>query len=181
MGFANKAAYIKGLIKGLELDESTKEGKVLRAMSKLMMEMAVELDDLGQDVDAISEEIEDLDDFLREVLLSGKVDEEEDGGDDEDGEDITGPCYEVDCPNCGETVYVTEADLEEKEAFCTSCGKSFGIELAEEEGDEEPARYEVTCQDCGAVTVLEEDDLVQGDIRCAGCGKLLDLEPGGEE
>ena len=31
-----KAAYLKGLIDGLGIDESTKEGKVIKAMSELL-------------------------------------------------------------------------------------------------------------------------------------------------
>ena len=35
-----KAAYLKGLIDGLGIDENTKEGKVIKAMSELLSEMA---------------------------------------------------------------------------------------------------------------------------------------------
>ena len=34
-----KAAYLKGLIDGLGIDENTKEGKVIKAMSELLSEM----------------------------------------------------------------------------------------------------------------------------------------------
>ena len=39
-----KAAYLKGLIDGLGIDESTKEGKVIKAMSELLSEMAEAVD-----------------------------------------------------------------------------------------------------------------------------------------
>lgn len=181
MELTEKAAYLKGLIEGLGVDDSTKEGKIIRAMSELLGEMAASIreidDDLSQvydDVDALCNEVEDLEADLYD-------DEDED--DDED-DDSTDPCYEVDCPHCGETVYVTEEDLEEGEAFCTSCGKSFEIALAPDDEDEEeteeaaeePARYEVTCPSCGAVTVLDEDTLMEGKAFCSGCGQPLELE-----
>lgn len=33
-----KAAYLKGLVEGLGIDENTKEGKVIKAMSELLCE-----------------------------------------------------------------------------------------------------------------------------------------------
>ena len=182
MQLTEKAAYLKGLIEGLGVDDSTKEGKILRAMSDLLAEMAASIheidDDLSQvydDVDALCNEVEDLEADLYED------DEDQDGEDD----DSTDPCYEVDCPHCGETVYVTEEDLEEGEAFCTACGKSFEIALAPDdedgEGGEGEARYEVTCPNCGAVTVLDEDTLMTGEARCSGCGQPLELEVTEEE
>ena len=35
-----KAAYLRGLIEGLGIDETTKEGKVIKAMSELLGELA---------------------------------------------------------------------------------------------------------------------------------------------
>ena len=37
MELFEKAAYLQGLLEGLELDESTKEGKVFHAMSDLLV------------------------------------------------------------------------------------------------------------------------------------------------
>lgn len=175
MGLEKKAAYLKGLIEGLGIDEETKEGKVIRAMSDVLQEMAAEIDSMGRDLEDLNDDMDDLDEFLQKTLF-------DDGEEDEDEDDE--PCYEVACPNCGETVYVTEADLEEREAFCASCGKSFGIEL-EEEADEAGAadagKYEVTCPKCGAVTVVDEDALLNGEVRCASCGAVAGLEADGEE
>ena len=38
MELAEKAAYLKGLIEGLGVDESTKEGRIIKAMSELLCE-----------------------------------------------------------------------------------------------------------------------------------------------
>jgi transcription elongation factor Elf1 len=165
------------------IDESTKEGKILRAMSELLVEMADELrrldedlNDVYGDVDLLSEDVEDIQNFL--------LDEDEDDDEPEEDADDEAPCYEVECPHCGETVYVTEADLEEKEAFCEECGKSFSIELVEddaedgEEDEDAAVEYEITCPRCGATTVVSEDELDEDDLQCAQCGAsmMIDVE-----
>ena len=194
MKLTEKAAYLKGLMEGLGIDESTKEGKVLKAMSELLAEMADAIQELDQDVDQVFEdvdtlcgELEDLEDDLydEEDDEDDDDEEEEEDDEDEDGEDdSTDPCYEVDCPACGETVYVSEEDLEAGEAFCTNCGRSFGIELeADEEEAEEKDKgcYEVTCPACGEVSVMEEDALLDGSARCPACGQPIELEVSEEE
>ena len=40
MELSKKAAYLQGLVDGLGVDESTKEGKIIKAMSALLAEMA---------------------------------------------------------------------------------------------------------------------------------------------
>lgn len=174
MAFSEKAAYLKGLIEGLEIDKDTKEGKIFCAISDLLAEMAAEVDDMGRDLDDLNEDLDELDSFLYDAVFGdgeGEEPDEEDDGDE--------PCYEVECPNCGETVYVTEADLEEKEAFCAGCGKSFGIELAEDSDEDEDAdgddgKYEVTCPHCGKVNVVDEADILgEEKLQCAGCGQPL--------
>ena len=44
MELKEKAAYLKGLVEGLGIDETTKEGKVIKAMSELLCEMAQAVD-----------------------------------------------------------------------------------------------------------------------------------------
>ena len=45
-----KAAYLRGLIEGLGIDETTKEGKVIKAMSELLGELAEAVDGIDEDV-----------------------------------------------------------------------------------------------------------------------------------
>ncbi len=47
------------------------------------------------------------------------------------------PFYEVACPNCGETVYVSEDDLDAGEANCAHCGVTFEVAL---EGDDDESQ-----------------------------------------
>lgn len=182
MELIEKAAYLQGLLEGLELDESTKEGKVFHAMSDLLADMAATIKALEQDITQAEDHLEALRGDVEELQADVYEDDEED--------DSEAPCYEVDCPNCGETVYVTEEDLDAGEAFCANCGCTFEVALddAEEDDDQaqedletEDASYEVTCPLCGAVTVLSEDELLSGKARCAGCGKPLEIDLPAEE
>ena len=83
------------------------------------------------------------------------------------------------CPNCGETVYVSEDDLDAGEANCAHCGVTFEVALEgddEEAAEDGPVQYEVTCPDCGTTSVFEEDELLDGAPKCPNCGKALDFE-----
>lgn len=189
-----KAAYLKGLVEGLGIDETTKEGKVIKAMSELLCEMAQAIDGIDEDVtqaydqiNDLSEELEDLEADLYEDDEEADEDEADDAEAEEDEDDnadvASEPYYEVACPACGETVYVSEDDLDAGEAICPSCKVAFEVALADdeeaEEDDEEddgPVQYEVTCPACGQTTVFEGDDLLDGAPKCPGCGKPLDFE-----
>ena len=186
-----KAAYLKGLIDGLGIDENTKEGKVIKAMSELLSEMAETVDSIDEDVthayDQINDLSEELEDLEADLYEDEDAEDEEDDSDDEteaddddDNADVAGePYYEVACPACGKTVYVSEDDLDAGEANCAHCGVTFEVALEgdEEEPDEDaPVQYEVTCPDCGTTAVFEEEELLEGEPKCPNCGKPLDFE-----
>ena len=192
MELSNKAAYLQGLVDGLGVDESTKEGKIIKAMSALLAEMAEALEGVDEDLSRAYDQINDLSDELEDLEADLYEDEDDEGEDDEDDEDddedaddandddsASEPVYEVACPNCGETVYVSEDDLDAGEANCAHCGVTFEVALEgdEEEPDEDaPVQYEVTCPDCGTTAVFEEEELLEGEPKCPNCGKPLDFE-----
>ena len=188
MELSNKAAYLQGLVDGLGVDESTKEGKIIKAMSALLAEMAEALEGMDEDLSRAYDQINDLHDELEDLeadLYEDEDDDDDDEDDDEDTDDANDddiasePFYEVACPNCGETVYVSEDDLDAGEANCAHCGVTFEVALEgdEEEPDEDaPVQYEVTCPDCGTTAVFEEEELLEGEPKCPNCGKPLDFE-----
>ena len=188
-----KAAYLKGLIDGLGIDETTKEGKVIKVMSELLGELAEAVDGIDEDVSRVYDQINDISEELEDLEADLYEDDDEDDEDDEpeeddadedDNADVAGePYYEVACPACGKTVYVSEDDLDAGEAICPSCKVAFEVALADEDDDEAPeetddgpAQYEVTCPACGATSIVEEDALLDGDPVCPNCGKPLDFE-----
>jgi ribosomal protein S27E len=192
MELSKKAAYLQGLVDGLGVDESTKEGKIIKAMSALLAEMAEALEGVDEDLSRAYDQINDLSDELEDLeadLYEDEDDDEDEGDEDEDDEEdaddandddiASEPFYEVACPNCGETVYVSEDDLDAGEANCAHCGVTFEVALEgdEEEPDEDaPVQYEVTCPDCGTTAVFEEEELLEGEPKCPNCGKPLDFE-----
>ena len=185
-----KAAYLQGLVDGLGIDDTTKEGKIIKAMSALLGEMAEAIESVDEDLSRAYDQINDLSDELED--LEADLYEEEDDEDDSDAEEETDedddandddiasePFYEVACPNCGETVYVSEDDLDAGEANCAHCGVTFEVALEgddEEAAEDGPVQYEVTCPDCGTTSVFEEDELLDGAPKCPNCGKALDFE-----
>ena len=188
MELNKKAAYLQGLVDGLGVDESTKEGKIIKAMAALLGEMADAIAAMDEDlthaydqINDLSEELEDLEADLYEDDEDDEEpeEEEEDTEEDDNDDDIASePFYEVACPNCGETVYVSEDDLDAGEANCAHCGVTFEVALEDEDEEQEegPVQYEVTCPACGATAVFEEGDLLDGEPTCPNCGKPLDFE-----
>ena len=196
MELSKKAAYLQGLIEGLGVDESTKEGKIIVAMSQLLAEMADAVAGIDEDVtraydqiNDLSEELEDLEADLYEdedesAEAPDEAEESDDAEDDNDDDIASEPFYEVACPNCGETVYVSEDDLDAGEANCAHCGVTFEVALEgedEEQPDDAPVQYEVTCPECGTTAVFEEEELLEGSPKCPNCGKPLDFEVTEEE
>ena len=122
MELKEKVAYIKGMMEGMEFDTATKEGKLLAAVVDVLEEMAKEVTNIDEDVDtlydevdAMSEDLEDVEDYL--------FDEDDDDLDDELYED---GLYEITCPNCGTKFEVDFSDDDEEdegcEGGCGSCG-----------------------------------------------------------
>lgn len=136
MELTEKAAYIKGLMDGLQIDESTGEGKVLRAVSDLLCEVTAAVAELDSDMSTAYEQIDDLEeavDDLSDVLFDGlEDDEDEDDGDQED----YGEQYELTCPKCGTKNLVDEETLMSEDLYCANCGAQFSIEFEDEDEGE---------------------------------------------
>ena len=71
MTITEKAAYLKGLAEGLDLDKDSKEGKLFAAIIDLLDEMAEEVTSLDEDIvelaeglDAVSEDLEDVEEII---------------------------------------------------------------------------------------------------------------------
>ena len=194
MELNKKAAYLQGLVDGLGVDESTKEGKIIKAMAALLGEMADAIAAMDEDLTHAYDQINDLSEELEDLeadLYEDEDDDEDEGDEDEDDEDdeedaddandddiASEPFYEVACPACGETVYVSEDDLDAGEANCAHCGVTFEVALEgdEDEAKDAPVQYEVTCPACGKTAVFEEDELLDGAPKCPNCGEPLDFE-----
>lgn len=147
MKLSEKMSYLKGLLDGMEIDTTTKEGKALVQMTEVMQEMANCVDDLQTQVDELSELCDILDSDLGEVEEDlydfDDCDFSCDCGceDDDDFDFDNDELYEVCCPECGDTVILDEYMLEEGSIDCPNCGSCLefdfdDVELADTEGTE---------------------------------------------
>ena len=136
MEIIEKVAYLKGLAEGMELDTEKKEGKLIAAIIDLLDDNALELEDLkdyadelGDGLDAVSDDLEDVED-----VIFGEDEDEDDAFEDEDDED----CYATTCPTCEETIYFDESILEDGEVICPNCGEKLEFDMSslEDEADE---------------------------------------------
>ena len=143
MGISEKAAYIKGLFDGYEIEGNSKEGKIISEMLTLIGDMADKINALEADNKELHEYVEELDQDLGEVeeeLYFGddyddyEDDDYEDYDDLNDEEDYDGEddgFYEIECPSCGELVCFDDS-LEVDELVCPACGEKIGgIEICD--------------------------------------------------
>ena len=134
MKLTEKMSYLQGLIDGLEIDKSTKEGKALIQMSEVMSELVLYVEDLQSQVDELTELCdildEDLgaveDDFYDDIECDGDCDscDEDDWDDDDDDYDFDeddDELYEITCPTCGDTILLDEGMIEEGSINCPNC------------------------------------------------------------
>ncbi len=140
MTITEKAAYIKGLAEGLELDASTKEGKILNAIIDLLSDIAIDLEDtedacaeLAEQITAVDEDLAELEDFIYEEYTDEEDDCEGCCGCDYDEDDEDEELYEVECPNCHDIIYIDDKMLEDEGMTCPNCGTNLEFDLEEED------------------------------------------------
>ena len=128
MGISEKIAYLKGLMEGMNVDTESNEGKLFAAVVDVLDEIALEVEDL-------TDEVMELGDGL-DVISDD--DDDEDDEDDEEEE-----CYATTCPECEEEIFFDDTMLEDGEIICPNCGAKLEFDLsdladaADEDKDEE--------------------------------------------
>ena len=139
MELFEKVAYLKGLAEGLALDTETKEGKLIAAIIDVLDDMSAELAvmqeelyDVEDGLDAVSDDLSEVEEVLYEAL----EDEEEDDEDDDT------EWFETTCPVCEEEILFDEDELEAGEILCPNCGEKLEFDLSDlaaaaEEEDED--------------------------------------------
>ncbi len=146
MTISEKAAYLKGLMDGLDLDTEKAEGKMIASIVELLCDVTKRVTDIEETTIAISDELDEIEedlDAIEDYILDEEDDYDEDDFDDE------------------EDVYDFSDDDEDYEE-----GFDFG--------DEETTIYEVKCA-CGNIVDFDEETLEEGSIECPACGELLEF------
>ena len=129
MTILEKVAYLRGLSEGLGIDESSKEGRVLKAIIDVLDDISLTVTDLEDDVAELSDGLDEIDEdlgALEEEFYGDECDDECSCEDDDDEDD---ELYEVTCPACGDSIYVNEEMLDEGETTCPGCGETLEFDL----------------------------------------------------
>ena len=145
MTINEKAAYLKGLMEGLQLDTEKAEGKMIAAIVDLLGDVTKKLTNVEDTTIAISDELDEIEEDL-DAIEDFIMDEDEDDYDDDDYDDDDFEDYDED-------------DFDEE-------GFDFG--------DEDTTIYEVECA-CGEVIDFDEETLEKGSITCPKCGETLEF------
>ena len=148
MTISEKAAYLKGLMDGLNLDTETAEGKMIASIVDLLGDVSKKLTDvedttiaISDELDEIEEDLDAIEDFIMDEDDDDYYDDDDDDYfDDEDDdydegfdfgdEDTT--IYEVECA-CGEIINFDEETLEAGSIVCPNCGENLEFSLDEDE------------------------------------------------
>ena len=154
MTISEKAAYLKGLMEGLNLDTEKAEGKMISAIVDLLGDLTKRVTDIEETTIAISDELDEIEedlDAIEDYILDEEEDEDEDWDDEDDDwaededfeegfdygdEDTT--IYEVECA-CGEIINFDEETLEKGSMTCPNCGEL--LEFSLEDDDEEELEF----------------------------------------
>ena len=158
MSMMEKAMYLKGLCDGVELDKTTKEGKLINALMEIVVEMAEEMDDMQAEICELKDYCEELDEDLgdvEEVLLDldDEDDDEDDYGFDEDDDDF------------------------ECDGNCAGCDFDCGLDEDDDdffgEDEDEDEYFEVICPACGDV-INFDSSIDPENLRCPNCGEKFE-------
>ena len=153
MTINEKAAYLKGLMEGLQLDTEKAEGKMIAAMVDLLGDLSKKLTNvedttiaISDELDEIEEDLDAIEDFIMDEDDEDYDDDEDDyeDYDDEDEYDEEGfdfgdedtTIYEVKCI-CGNVIAFDEETLEAGSIICDECGETLEFSFDDEDEDEE--------------------------------------------
>ena len=138
MTISEKAAYLKGLMDGLNLDTEKAEGKMIAAMVELLGDVTKRLTDVEETTIAISDELDEIEDDLDAIedFIMDEDDDYDDDFEDDDYEECDCDCdeviYEVECA-CGNIIEFDEETLEKGSIVCDKCGETLEFTFEDEE------------------------------------------------
>ena len=158
MTIKEKVAYLEGLAEGMNIS-ATEQGKLFAAIIDTFHTIAEEIDelnenalDIGEELDAISDDLAEVEEFLLDDDYDDDDDDfdfdfDDDYDDDDDDEFICDLCgskdveftIDVNCPECNTEIELTEEDIANESVTCPSCNKEIELEIDEvDTGEENP-------------------------------------------
>ena len=158
MTIKEKVAYLEGLAEGMEIG-NTEHGKIFTAIIDTLHVVADEIEelnenalDIGEELDAISDDLAEVEEFLLDDDydiddddFDFDFDDDDYDDDDEDDERICDFCgssdveftIDVCCPECNAEIELTEDDIANESVTCPSCNKEIELEIDEIDTDED--------------------------------------------
>ena len=163
MTITEKTAYLKGLLEGMEIDQSTKEGKLLAAIIDTLDDIALSVADLDDEVGAINDEMDMMEESLD--AIDEALDDLEDALDaiDEDLDDMDEELEEI-----FEVLELEEDDDDDDD-------DDYEDEDEDEELEDEDL-YQLICPTCEEEIIVDEDVLAKGGMKCPACGEDLEFD-----
>ncbi len=146
MTISEKAAYLKGLMDGLNLDTEKTEGKMISAIVELLGDVTKRVTDIEETTIAISDELDEIEEDLDAIEDYILDEDEDDYYDDEDEDEEFGDegfdfgdedstIYEVECA-CGNIINFDEETLEAGSIICDNCGETLEFSFEDDEDEE---------------------------------------------
>ena len=133
-----KVAYIKGLMEGMKIDETSDNGRLFKLIVEILDELTKDVADIEDYVAELTEQVDAVDEDLNSL--------EEDFYEEWDEEDECDCCdccdcdeeyYDVTCAACGEDFVVDEETLLDGGVECPACGEHLEFDFDEEDVEDE--------------------------------------------
>jgi len=125
---SGKISYLQGLVEGLDLNTTTKEGRILTNVIGILDDMAESIKELQDTQIELENYVETIDEDLYELEEDFYEEEEDDDDDDEEDEefeeeddDDDAEYVEVECPKCHDLVYFEAELLDDEDIVEISC------------------------------------------------------------
>jgi len=162
MTIKEKVAYLEGLAEGMEIG-AAEHGKIFTAIIDTLHSIAEEIEelnenalDIGEELDAISDDLAEVEEFLLDDEYDYDDDDDDDfdfdfdddddyDDDDDDEEYICDRCgskdveftIDINCPKCNKEIELTEDDIANESVTCPSCNNEIELEIDEVGTDED--------------------------------------------
>ncbi len=136
----DRISFLKGMAAGMKLNMDKDSNKLMLEMLTVMGEMAEEMAAMTEAHNDLNEYVESIDDDLadlEETLFGeedGEIDEEMAEGDEDEDDLGDDDLIVYACPHCGNEIEFSASDVDFDEDFlCPACDKPIFPELNDEE------------------------------------------------
>lgn len=140
MGYlSERVNYLRGLVDGMEIDKTTKDGKLLNIIVDILDDMAISIEDVEEANKELADAQDETDERLCDIEDDLYGDDEDEDDDDCDCCDCDecDECYaEIECPSCGNVIALEEVLAEDADSIvCPSCNEKIEIEWEDDEDE----------------------------------------------